>query len=99
VLTRALGDINVFERTHDTKKEIISALAQMESPEAVPALRRVAGRKLVFGKKNKELRFIAQRAVAHLQAQEAAAEKAASVSTEAAPYGGGQYPTGGADSQ
>lgn len=99
VLTRALGDINVFERTHDTKKEIISALAQMESPEAVPALRRVAGRKLVFGKKNKELRFIAQRAVAHLQAQEAAAEQAARISTEAAPYGGGQYPTGGADSQ
>jgi HEAT repeat protein len=75
-LVRALDDINV-QRTHDTKKEIIGALAQIGSPEGLPALKRAAGRKLVFGKKNKELRFIAQRAVAHLQqAQETAAEQA-----------------------
>lgn len=100
-LVRALDDIS-SGRTHDTKKQIISALADIGSPEALPAIKRVANRRLVFGKKNKELRLIARRAVAHLtEAQEAA--QAASVSPQqpnppASPPEG-QYGTGGVDSQ
>lgn len=65
-LSRALEDINFLGRTHDTKKEIISAMEQIGSPDALPVLRRVAGQRILFGWKKKELRFLARRAVEQL---------------------------------
>ena len=61
-LLRILEDINVFERNHELKKEVIKSLESLGSPEAIPVLRRWANRKFVFGRKNKELRFL-QRAM------------------------------------
>lgn len=60
-LARALEDINVFERTHDTKREIIAAIVEIGSPEGLPVLKRTAIRRL-WGRKNKELRMLAKRA-------------------------------------
>lgn len=65
-LVRILEDINFLERNHELKKEVIKSLESLGSAEALPVLRRWAGRKFVFGRKNKELRFLAQRAIEHL---------------------------------
>ncbi len=62
-LTRQLEDINVFERKHELKKEVIRSLESIGSATALPALRRVARRRLAFGRKNRELRFLASHAV------------------------------------
>lgn len=69
-LVRILEDINFLERNHELKKEVIKSLESLGSPEAIPVLRRWAGRPLVFGRKNKELRFLARRAVDKLSAEE-----------------------------
>ncbi|MDP2233130.1 MAG: HEAT repeat domain-containing protein, partial [Actinomycetota bacterium] len=69
-LVRILEDINFLERNHELKKEVIKSLESLGSPEALPALRRWAGRRFVFGRKNKELRFLARRAVDELSARE-----------------------------
>jgi len=68
-LVRILDDINFLERNHELKKEVVKTLESLGSAEAVPVLRRVAGRKFAFGRKNKELRFLARRAVEHLSAE------------------------------
>ena len=65
-LVRILEDINFLERNHELRKEVIKCLESLGSADALPVLRRWAGRKFVFGRKNKELRFLAQRAIAHL---------------------------------
>ena len=67
-LVRILEDINFLERNHELKKEVIKSLESIGSPDALPVLRRWAGRPFVFGRKNKELRFLARRAVEHLSA-------------------------------
>jgi hypothetical protein len=67
VLVRQLDDINPLQRSHELKKEIVMALEAIGSPDALPALQRVARRKLAFGRKNKELRLLAQRAVTRVQ--------------------------------
>ncbi|MDZ4064058.1 MAG: HEAT repeat domain-containing protein, partial [Coriobacteriia bacterium] len=72
-LVRILEDINVFERNHELKKEVIKSLESLGSTDALPVLRRLAGRRFLFGRKNKELRFLAQRAVENL-AQDKVAE-------------------------
>lgn len=59
-LSRALEDINVFQRTYETRKEIIAALEQIGTPEAEKALRGFAQRTVGLGRKTRELR---QRAV------------------------------------
>lgn len=69
-LLRQLEEINLFERKHELKKEIISSLQDIGSPTAVPALRRVAGNRLAFGRKNRELRYLASRAVSSLTPDE-----------------------------
>lgn len=69
-LVRILEDINFLERNHELKKEVIKSLEALGSPKALPVLRRWAGRRFVFGRKNKELRFIARRAVDKLSAEE-----------------------------
>ncbi len=58
-LSRALEDINVFHRTYETRKEIISALEQISTPEAEKALRGFAQRTIGVGKKTRELRKLA----------------------------------------
>ncbi len=64
-LTRALEDLNVM-RSHETKKEIIRALGLIGTPEAARALRRTADRKLVMGRKSRELRLMARKALADI---------------------------------
>jgi HEAT repeat protein len=61
-LTRALEDLNVL-RSHELKKEIIRALEQIGTPDAERALRRTADRKIVWGRKRKELRSQAREAL------------------------------------
>lgn len=69
-LVRILEDINFLERNHELKKEVIKSLESLGSPEALPVLRRWASRPFVLGRKNKELRYLARRAVEHLSADE-----------------------------
>ena len=68
-LVRILEDINVFERNHELKKEVIKCLESLGSRDALPILRRWARRRFILGQKNKELRFLAQRAVDRLSAE------------------------------
>jgi HEAT repeat protein len=52
-----------FEQNYSLKKDVIGSLEALGSPAAVPTLRRMAGRKFVIGRKNRELRFLARRAL------------------------------------
>lgn len=61
-LTRALEDLNLL-RSHETKKEIIRALENIGTPEAQHGLRRTADRRLVMGRKSRELRSQARAAL------------------------------------
>ena len=96
-LVRALNDIKMSGRSHDVKKEIVKAIEAMGSQEGLPVLNRVANRRLVLGRKNKELRLLARRAVANLTMVKAASEAAAPVAasststirSNAAAYRGG----------
>ena len=67
-LVRILEDINMLERNHELKKEVIKCLESIGSREALPVLERWSRRKFMFGRKNKELRFLASRAVERLAA-------------------------------
>jgi HEAT repeat protein len=67
-LTRALEDINVLQRTYETKKEVIRALEQIGTPEAQRALKRTAERGFVWGRKSRELRTLAKRALDEIDA-------------------------------
>jgi len=69
-LVRILEDINFLERNHELKKEVIKSLESLGSPAAIPVLKRWANRPFVLGRKNKELRFLARRAVDKLSAEE-----------------------------
>lgn len=55
-LSRALEDINVFQRTYETRKEIIGALEAIGTPEAEKGLRKFAQRTVTMGRKTRELR-------------------------------------------
>jgi hypothetical protein len=55
-LSRALQDINVFQRTYETRKDIIVALERIGTPEAEKALRAFAQRSIGLGRKTRELR-------------------------------------------
>ena len=61
-LTRALEDLNVL-RSHELKKEVIRALEQIATPDAERALGRTADRKIVWGRKSRELRSQAREAL------------------------------------
>jgi HEAT repeats len=67
-LTRALEDLNVLQRTYETKKEVIRALEQIGTPEARRALKRTADRGFVWGRKSRELRSLARHALKHIDA-------------------------------
>ena len=60
-LTRALEDLNVLQRTYETKKEVIRALEQIGTPEAQRALRRTADRTFVLGQKEQRAAFAGAR--------------------------------------
>jgi hypothetical protein len=55
-LSRALQDINVLQRTYETRKEIIATLERIATPEAERALRGFAQRTVGLGRKTRELR-------------------------------------------
>lgn len=67
-LTRALEDLNVLQRTYETKKEVIRALELIGTPEAQRALKRTADRTFVLGRKSRELRTLARNALKSLSA-------------------------------
>jgi HEAT repeat protein len=54
-------------RNHELKREIIDDMRIMGAAEALPVLKKIAGRAFVFGRKARELRDAARRAVAELQ--------------------------------
>ncbi len=55
-LSRALEDLNVLQRTYETRREVIGALEQIATPDAERALRRFAQRTFGLGRKSRELR-------------------------------------------
>lgn len=65
-LMRVLDEIELFERNYELKKEVIQSLVAIGSPKAIPTLKRVATVGLPFGRKRKELRFLARNAMAEL---------------------------------
>ena len=67
-LTRALEDLNVLQRTYETKKEVIRALERIGTPEAERALHRTADRSFAWGRKSRELRAQARAALANIEA-------------------------------
>jgi hypothetical protein len=69
-LTRALEDLNILQRTYEMKKEVIHALEQIATPEAQHALRRTADRKIAWGRRSRELRSLARRALEDIEADE-----------------------------
>jgi len=67
-LTRALEDLNVLQRTHETKKEVIRALERIGTREAERALHRTADRSFAWGRKSRELRAQARAAIESIRA-------------------------------
>ncbi|MFA5844625.1 MAG: HEAT repeat domain-containing protein [Coriobacteriia bacterium] len=63
-LVRQLEEVRIFSPNHEVRKEIIKSLEAIASPNALPALCRIAGRRIVLGRQRKELQFLARRAVA-----------------------------------
>jgi HEAT repeat protein len=63
-------------RNHELKVEIIEDVRRMGATESLPVLKKIASRRLAFGRKVRELRDLAKVAVADLQAaQKAEGEK------------------------
>ena len=75
-LTRALEDLNVLQRTHETKKEVIRALERSARPRRERALHRTADRTFVWGRKSRELRAQARVALDAASSQPTDAEGA-----------------------
>lgn len=69
-LLRIVGTRTPFERDYELKKEALKSLEALHSPQAEPTLSRLARRKLVFGKKSRELRYLARAALESLGAPE-----------------------------
>lgn len=67
-LLRILEEVNLFERNYELKKEVLGSIGALRPAQAVPVLRRIAGRKLVIGKKNRELRYRARQTLELLNA-------------------------------
>ncbi len=68
-LLRILDDTYPLDRKHELKREVIGCLETMNTPQAIPTLRRIARRRFVLGKRNRELRYRAQRALAVLESE------------------------------
>lgn len=68
-LSRAFDDISRLSPTYETRKEILSALRAIGTPEAEKVLRRLSGRITAFGRKSRELKNQARRAVEELTSE------------------------------
>lgn len=66
-LLKIVGEINLFERNYELKKEVLKSLEAIKSPRAVPVLRRLANNRFVLGKKNRELSYLARRVLESLE--------------------------------
>ncbi|MGB4582173.1 MAG: HEAT repeat domain-containing protein [Coriobacteriia bacterium] len=66
-LMRIMAEVSLFERNYELKKEVLKSLESLHSPQAVPVLRRLAHRGFIIGKKNRELRYLAQRVLESLE--------------------------------
>jgi hypothetical protein len=66
-MLRILQGYYLFERNYGLKKELIESLEALACPASVPTLRRMAGRRFVLGRKNRELQFLARRALAGIE--------------------------------
>jgi hypothetical protein len=55
-MSRALEDLNVLQRTYETRREMIEAFERIGTPQAEKALRRFAQRTVGLGRKTRELR-------------------------------------------
>lgn len=71
-LVRVLEDINPIERNYELKKEVVKSLEALGSPTALPILTRIAQRRFMYGRKRRELQFLARGAVQRLSRQEGA---------------------------
>lgn len=63
-LLRILEEVNLFERNYELKKEVLKSLESLKTPDSIPLLKRLARRRFVMGKKNRELRYLAQKTLA-----------------------------------
>jgi HEAT repeat protein len=62
-LIKILTASGVLRRDYELKKAIIGSLRALHAPAAVPALERLASRRFAFGKKERELRYLAREAL------------------------------------
>ena len=67
-LLKVVGTSGLIERNYELKKEALKSLEALHSPQARPTLERLARRTVVFGKKKKELRYLARVALESLDA-------------------------------
>jgi hypothetical protein len=66
-LLKIVGEVSLLERNYELKKEVLKSLEALHSPRAIPVLKRLANRKAVIGKKNRELRYLARRVLDSLE--------------------------------
>ncbi|KAF0208689.1 MAG: HEAT repeat domain-containing protein [Actinomycetota bacterium] len=66
-LLRLLEEVYLFERNYELKKEVLRSLELMRPAQARSVLTRMARRRFVIGKKNRELRYLAQRTLSLLE--------------------------------
>lgn len=66
-LLKIAGEVSLFERNYELKKEVLKSLEAIHSPRAVPVLKRLAGQPVALGKKNRELRYLARRVLESLE--------------------------------
>lgn len=73
-LIKIVAEVNLFERNYELKKEVLKSLEELRSPKAVPVLQRLS-RRGVLGKKNRELRYLASRALQQIEREGSASRK------------------------
>jgi hypothetical protein len=61
-LVRTFDDVNVLAKSHEMRKDIITSLRQIGTPEAEKALKRFASR-VGFGRKARELKQLSRTAM------------------------------------
>lgn len=69
-LLKCLEDMSLIERNHELKKEVLKSLEVLRPEQAIPILSRMARRTLVFGKQNRELRYLARRVLASIRTED-----------------------------
>lgn len=69
-LLKILEDVRLIERNHELKKEVLKSLEILRPTEALPELGRMANRRFVLGKQDRELRYLARRVFASTRRDE-----------------------------